>query len=156
MTETYVAQVIESHLYSLQELCWELSKVRGRKVPKRTLRHWLSGLCIEPNEYGMYTDQDLQILTRLVLFLKRCRSIEKFRNLLLKEISTHTNQHQCPERLDRGQTPPQVSRTGRSPHLLRPQRRPTSRRGSTPTRQHPKDQTGPLIECPGSRGTTPQ
>ena len=81
------AEVLEAQWYSLIELRWQLSRVRGRKVPERTLRWWLQELCIEPNEYGMYSVADLQVLTRLVLFLKRCRSIEKFKTLLLQEIS---------------------------------------------------------------------
>ena len=81
------AEVLEAQWYSLTELRWQLSRVRGRKVPERTLRWWLQELCIEPNEYGMYSVADLQVLTRLVLFLKRCRSIEKFKTLLLQEIS---------------------------------------------------------------------
>ena len=85
------AEVLETQWYSLIELRWQLSRVRGRKVPERTLRWWLQELCIEPNEFGMYATADLQVLTRLVLLLKRCRSIEKFKPLLIQELDTHAD-----------------------------------------------------------------
>ncbi len=94
------AQTIEAQWYSLTELRWQLSRVRGKRVPARTLRWWLQELCIEPNEYGMYSMADLQVLTRLVLFLKRCRSLNKFKTLLIQEISTDAHQHRSSERLD--------------------------------------------------------
>ncbi len=87
------AEVLEAQWYSLTELRWQLSRVRGRKVPERTLRWWLQELCIEPNEYGMYAIADLHVLTRLVLFLKRCRSIAKFKTLLIQELDPHADQH---------------------------------------------------------------
>ena len=80
---------LEAQWYSLAELRWQLSRVRGKRVPERTLRWWLQELCIEPNEYGLYAVSDLQVLTRLVLFLKRCRSLAKFKTLLLQELETH-------------------------------------------------------------------
>ena len=89
MNRTMTAQVLQPPGYSLKELAWRLSKVRGKKVPDRTLRWWIEQLHIEPNEYGLYDDSDLAVLTSLVLFLKRCRSIEKFKTLLLQEIATH-------------------------------------------------------------------
>ncbi len=83
--------VIESQWYSLTELRWQLSRVRGKKVPERTLRWWLQELCIEPNDCGLYSLADLEVLTRLVLFLKRCRSLAKFKTLLIQEIATHAD-----------------------------------------------------------------
>ena len=82
-----IVQVLHSPGYSLKELAWRLSKVRRRKVLDRTLRWWIEQLHIEPNDYGLYDDSDLAILTSLVLFLKRCRSIEKFKTLLIQEIA---------------------------------------------------------------------
>ena len=84
-------QFIETQSYSLAELRWHLSRVRGKRVPERTLRWWLQELCIESNEFGMYFTDDLQVLTRLILFLKRCRSINKFKQVLLQEIEAHAN-----------------------------------------------------------------
>jgi len=83
--------LIQPKGHTLQELSWRLSRTRGRRVPKRTLQWWLSQLCIEPNEYGLYDDRDLAILVSLVLFLKRSRSIEKFKTLLLQEIEANAN-----------------------------------------------------------------
>lgn len=85
------AQTIETQWYSLPELRWQLSRVRGKRVPERTLRWWLQELCIEPNEVGMYSITDLQILARLVLFLKRCRSLAKFKTLLIQELEHHAH-----------------------------------------------------------------
>lgn len=79
-------QAIQPKAHTLQELAWRLARVRRKPVPDRTLRWWIEQLHLEPNEYGLYEDSDLEILTSLVLFLKRCRSLEKFKTLLLKEI----------------------------------------------------------------------
>lgn len=81
--------VLQSPGHSLKELAWRLSRVRGRKVPDRTLRWWIEQLHIEPNEYGLYDDSDLAVLISLVLFLKRCRSVAKFKTLLIQELETH-------------------------------------------------------------------
>ncbi|MEX0272470.1 hypothetical protein AB3R30_25480 [Leptolyngbyaceae cyanobacterium UHCC 1019] len=77
--------------HTLKELAWRLSRVRRKKVPDRTLRWWIERLHIEPNHYGLYDDSDLEILTSLVLFLKRCRSVEKFKTLLIQEISSNAH-----------------------------------------------------------------
>jgi hypothetical protein len=82
-------QVIQAHGHTLQELAWRLSTVRRKRVPIRTLRWWIEQLHIEPNEYGLYDDSDLAVLISLVLFLKRCRSLAKFKTLLLQELETH-------------------------------------------------------------------
>lgn len=82
-------QVIQANGHTLQELAWRLSTVRRKRVPIRTLRWWIEQLHMEPNEYGLYDDSDLAVLISLVLFLKRCRSIAKFKTLLLQEIETH-------------------------------------------------------------------
>lgn len=84
-------QVLQPPGYSLKELAWRLSRVRGKRVPDRTLRWWLEQLHIEPNEYGLYEDNDLAVLISLVLFLKRCRSLAKFKTLLIQEIATHAD-----------------------------------------------------------------
>lgn len=86
-------QVLQPPGYSLKELAWRLSTVRKRRVPDRTLRWWLEQLHIEPNQYGLYDDNDLATLTSLVLFLKRCRSLNKFKQLLIQEIETHADEH---------------------------------------------------------------
>jgi len=82
-------QVIQANGHSLQELAWRLSTVRRKRVPIRTLRWWIEQLHMEPNDYGLYDDSDLAILISLVLFLKRCRSLAKFKTLLLQELETH-------------------------------------------------------------------
>jgi len=82
-------QVIQAHGHTLQELAWRLSTVRRKRVPIRTLRWWIEQLHIEPNAYGLYDDSDLAVLISLVLFLKRCRSLAKFKTLLLQELETH-------------------------------------------------------------------
>lgn len=82
-------QVIQANGHTLQELAWRLSTVRRKRVPIRTLRWWIEQLHMEPNEYGLYDDSDLAVLISLVLFLKRCRSLAKFKTLLLQELETH-------------------------------------------------------------------
>ena len=84
-------QLLQPEGYSLPELAWQLARVRGKRVPKRTLQWWIAELGMEPNAYGLYDDGDLAILASLVLFLKRCRSLNKFKQLLLKEIESHAD-----------------------------------------------------------------
>lgn len=89
MLKTIDIQALQPEGHTRAELCWRLSRVRGKKVPEPTLSRWLTDLCMEPNEYGLYDDSDLATLTSLVLFLKRCRSLDKFKQLLIKEIESH-------------------------------------------------------------------
>lgn len=84
-------QTLQPLGHTRPELRWRLSRVRGKRIPEPTLTRWLLQLCIEPDEYGLYDDSDLATLTSLVFFLKRCRSIEKFKQLLLKEIEANAN-----------------------------------------------------------------
>lgn len=81
------ATLLEADWYTFTELRLELAKHRGGKVPPRTLQWWMQQLKMKPNEHGFYETEDLKVLVRLVYWLKRCRSIEKFRNLILQEIS---------------------------------------------------------------------
>lgn len=84
-------QALQPPGHTRAELSWRLSRVRGKRVPEPTLTRWLTELCIGPNEYGLYDDADLAVLTSLVLFLKRCRSIDKFKQLLIQEIESHAS-----------------------------------------------------------------
>lgn len=82
-------QVIEAQGFTQPELRWQLSRVRGKRVPPSTLRHWLRELCIQPDAFGLYAVDDLKVLTRLVLWLKRKRTIQQFKTLLIQELETH-------------------------------------------------------------------
>lgn len=82
-------QVIEAQGFTQPELRWQLSRVRGKRVPPSTLRNWLRELCIQPDAFGLYAVDDLKVLTRLVLWLKRKRTIQQFKTLLLQELETH-------------------------------------------------------------------
>lgn len=84
-------QVLEAQGFTQPELRWQLSRIRGRRVPPSTLRHWLRELCIQPDMSGLYSADDLHVLTRLVLWLKRKRTIQQFKTLLLQEIATHAD-----------------------------------------------------------------
>jgi hypothetical protein len=92
MSTAMDTQALQPQGYTRSEMRWRLSRVRQGKVPDPTLNRWLKDLAIEPNDYGLYDDRDLQILTSLVLFLKRCRNIEKFKTLLIKEIFNHASE----------------------------------------------------------------
>lgn len=81
-----IIQATQPNGHTLKELAWRLSRVRKKSVPDRTLRWWIEQLRIEASDYGLYDDSDLEILTSLVLFLRRCRSIAKFKTLLIKEL----------------------------------------------------------------------
>lgn len=91
MARNNTAQAIEGDIYTLSELRWELARVRGKRLPERTLRFWIESLCIHPNDSGLYSFEDLLILKRLVLFLRRKRSISSFRKLLLKELTNYAD-----------------------------------------------------------------
>jgi len=91
MAQAINVQALQPPGHTRAELAWRLSRVRGRRVPEPTLSRWLTELGMEPNAYGLYDDGDLATLTSLVLFLKRCRSLNKFKQLLLKEIESHAD-----------------------------------------------------------------
>jgi hypothetical protein len=91
MTQTIDIQALQPQGHTRAELCWRLSRVRKKRVPEPTLTRWLTELGMEPNEYDLYDDSDLAILTSLVIFLKRCRSISKFKQLLIKEIESNAS-----------------------------------------------------------------
>jgi hypothetical protein len=88
-TETMTTEVIESDWYTFRELQLELARHRGKGVPVRTLQWWTQQLCISTNAYGFYELQDLRLLVRLVYWLKRNRSLTRFKTLLLQELETH-------------------------------------------------------------------
>lgn len=84
-------ELIETKGYTKAELRWMLSRHRGKKVPTRTLDHWIAelsehGWTLEPDESGLYGEDDLKLLTRLVLWLKRKRTIAQFANLITQEM----------------------------------------------------------------------
>lgn len=86
-TRNPVTTVIEAQGYTLAELRWRLHQVRGKRVPERTLRNWLTELRIKPDSTGFYSEEDLLILRRLVLFLRRRPSIAAFKTLLSEELN---------------------------------------------------------------------
>jgi|GEM_PF-833369 len=88
-TQTMTAEVIESNWYTFRELQLELARHRGKEVPDRTLQWWTQQLCISTNAYSFYEPQDLRLLVRLVYWLKRNRSLAKFKTLLIQELETH-------------------------------------------------------------------
>ena len=57
--------------FSFQDLQSQLSLIRGRRIPDRTLYFWLSRVGIERDEDGYYSDEDLEILKALAQWLKR-------------------------------------------------------------------------------------
>lgn len=85
-------QVLEAEGFTHAELRWQLSRTRGRRVPPSTLRHWLSELCIQSDSTGLYSVDDLKVLTRLVLWLKRKRTIQQFKTVLIQEMETHADE----------------------------------------------------------------
>lgn len=73
--------------YTSSELRWRLAKVRGRKLPYRTLKYWIDQLGMTPDpDTGLYTEDDLNLLRRLVLALKRKMTIKQFMYSVLEEI----------------------------------------------------------------------
>lgn len=91
MKEAIDIQALQPLGHTRSELCWRLSRVRRKRVPEPTLTRWLIQLGMEPNEFGLYDDSDLAVLTSLVIFLRRCRSIKKFKQLLKQELSKNAN-----------------------------------------------------------------
>lgn len=90
MAETLTPELIEQEGYTKPELRWMLAQYRGCKLPPRTLDHWLRelsdhGVTISPNQSGLYEDDDFKLLTRLVFWLKRRRTIAQFAQLIKKE-----------------------------------------------------------------------
>lgn len=78
-------QVLEEGLYTTKELRIILGRLRRRKVPARTLRYWIRGLQMEKNECGLYDENDLQALVRLVKHLSRGGTIHQLFQVLKQE-----------------------------------------------------------------------
>ena len=91
MAETLSVEALQPKGHTRAELAWRLSIVRGKRVPEPTLTRWLTELGIVTNDFGLYDDEDLKVLKSLVLFLKRCRSLDKFKQLLIKELEKNAD-----------------------------------------------------------------
>lgn len=92
MVKTFTPELIEQEGYTKQELRWMLAQHRQCKLPTRTLDHWLkqlseNGICVSPNLSGLYETEDFELLTRLVYWLKRRRTISQFAQLIKQEAS---------------------------------------------------------------------
>jgi hypothetical protein len=73
--------------FTTGELRWRLTKTRGKRLPYRTLKHWIDQLGMTPDsETGLYTAEDLELLRRLVLALKRRMTIRQFMHSIAKDI----------------------------------------------------------------------
>lgn len=73
-----VAQVMPQGLYTARELRCILARYRQQRVPDRTLRWWRSQIGLLPNEDGLYSEDDLQILIQLVRWLSRGGTVQQF------------------------------------------------------------------------------
>ncbi len=79
------------HGITFEQLRVQAEKVRMRRLPPRTLQHWLSKLGIERDINGQYSDEDAEIIKALVRWLRHPRhTIEQFANQL-KEMYSHAS-----------------------------------------------------------------
>lgn len=90
MARTFTPELIEQEGYTKSELRWMLAQYRGCKLPTRTLDHWICtldeyGIALLPNSAGLYDDDVFKLLTRLVFWLKRRRTIAQFAQLIKQE-----------------------------------------------------------------------
>ena len=59
-----------------------LEPYRGKKIPASTMRYWRAVLDMRPNENGMYSQDDLQILLGAIAWLDSERPLREYANLI--------------------------------------------------------------------------
>lgn len=68
---------------TFEQLRSQAERVRMRRLPPRTLQHWLSQIGIERDINGLYSTDDAEIIKALVRWLRRPgNTIEQFANQL--------------------------------------------------------------------------
>lgn len=73
---------------TFEELRLEVERVRRRRLPPRTLQHWISYLPISRDDTGRYDQNDAEILKALCRWLKTPgRTIQEFADNLKREIN---------------------------------------------------------------------
>jgi len=82
-------EVLETSLYTFREVQITLARYKGGIIPPSTLRRWISRLGIEADEFGCYSREDLTILARLILWLKRGKTVQTFAQIIQKELTTN-------------------------------------------------------------------
>jgi len=74
--------------YTKRELELRLRYSRQcKRMPRRTLDRWMKALCMIPDEDGLYTESDLEILQALANWTDRGLRIEKF----VKKVHNNAN-----------------------------------------------------------------
>lgn len=76
---------------TFEQLRTQAEKVRMRRLPPRTLQHWLQKLGIERDINGQFSDEDAEIVKALVRWLRHpAHTIDEFVNQL-KEMYSHAS-----------------------------------------------------------------
>jgi DNA-binding transcriptional MerR regulator len=78
-------ECLEDGFFNSRELRILLAKHRQKAVPDRTLRFWRNQLKIFPQDGYLYTQEDLQLLVRLVRWIARGGTIDGFKAILRAE-----------------------------------------------------------------------
>lgn len=87
---TAQTQVIQG--FTFDQVRSEVERVRRRRLPPRTLQHWLSYLPISRDDNGCYSDEDVEILKDLCRWLRKPgNKIENFANLIKQEYSSYAD-----------------------------------------------------------------
>jgi len=84
-------EVLETSLFTFREVQITLARFKGGIVPQTTLRRWISLLGIESDEFGCYCEEDLKVLTRLIFWLQRGKTVQTFAQIIQKELTTNGN-----------------------------------------------------------------
>jgi alpha-L-fucosidase len=73
---------------TFEQLRTQAEKVRMRRLPDRTLRHWLQQLPISRDADGMFDQEDVQIVCDLARWLRNPNNtIDQFVTQLIQEYS---------------------------------------------------------------------
>jgi hypothetical protein len=76
---------------TFEQLRAEVEKTRMRRLPPRTLQHWLSKLGIERDIHGQFSEEDAEIIKALIRWLRHpAHTIDQFANQL-KEMYSHAS-----------------------------------------------------------------
>lgn len=77
---------METPVFDWYDLACKLETIRGKPVPRETLKYWRRKIGIYPEKSTkLYSQNDLELLRRAVYFMKSGRNLTQFVNILNME-----------------------------------------------------------------------
>ncbi|HEY9625793.1 MAG TPA: hypothetical protein V6C84_00690 [Coleofasciculaceae cyanobacterium] len=78
--------------FTFEQVRSEVERVRRKRLPPRTLQHWLSHLPISRDDNGCYSQEDIEILKALCRWLRKPGNrIQDFSQLIQQEYQSYAH-----------------------------------------------------------------